>query len=198
MRLNCLLTGVGGQGTVLLSRLIGEAALERGLDVRGAETIGMAQRGGSVVSHIRIGEGIYSPLISPGGADRIIAFEPAEALRVLPYLAAAGRMILLDRAVPPAASSPAAYDARAMTAHLAAALGTGDPGGRLRIIPGDELLQSCGSPRVLNVALFGAALELGFFPFNREEALRVLGRRISGRFLAPNLRAFDLGAALVR
>ena len=92
--LNILLAGVGGQGTVLAAKVLAQAALEKGWQVRTAETIGMAQRGGNVVSHVRIGnkgEQVHAPLVSRGTADLIIAFEPAEAARVLPYLAPAGR-----------------------------------------------------------------------------------------------------------
>ena len=83
MTKNVLLCGVGGQGTVLASRLIALAAMEKGMEARGAETIGMAQRGGSVVSHVRIGGEIYSPMIPHKGADVMIGFEPAEAVRCL-------------------------------------------------------------------------------------------------------------------
>ena len=86
MNKNCLLCGVGGQGVVLASRLIAYAAMEKGNFVRTAETIGMAQRGGSVVSHVRIGDEIYSPQVPVGSADVILAFEPGEAVRCLPYL----------------------------------------------------------------------------------------------------------------
>jgi indolepyruvate ferredoxin oxidoreductase beta subunit len=194
--MNCLLAGLGGQGTVLLSRLIGGAALERGLDVRGAETIGMAQRGGSVVSHIRMGGPAGSPLIPPGRADLIIAFEAAEAVRALPFLSESGRLLLLNRAVPPAAAG-ASYDPRRMSAYLAARLGVEGEGRRLFLIDGDELLRRCGSPRVLNTALLGAALKLGFFPFAAEDALRVLSRRVPERYLELNRRALELGGELV-
>ena len=90
MNKNCLLCGVGGQGVVLASKLIAFAAMRQGKSVRTAETIGMAQRGGSVVSHVRIGEEIYSPQIPLKSADLILAFEPAEAVRSLPYLKAGG------------------------------------------------------------------------------------------------------------
>ena len=91
---NVLLTGVGGQGTVLAAKVLAQAAQAKGWQVRTAETIGMAQRGGSVVSHVRMGddgEEVIAPLVAKGTADMIIAFEPAEAARVLPYLAPDGR-----------------------------------------------------------------------------------------------------------
>ena len=87
MNKNCLLCGVGGQGTVLASRLIAQAAMERGHFARTTETIGMAQRGGCVVSHVRIGEECQSPLIPLGKADILVGFEPGEAVRCLPSLA---------------------------------------------------------------------------------------------------------------
>ena len=92
---NVLLTGVGGQGTVLAAKVLAQAAQAKGWQVRTAETIGMAQRGGSVVSHVRMGdngEEVIAPLVAKGTADMIIAFEPAEAARVLPYLAPDGVM----------------------------------------------------------------------------------------------------------
>ena len=86
MSTNIILCGVGGQGTILASRLIAAAALRSGIQIRTAETIGMAQRGGSVFSHIRLGDGAASPLIARGTADLIIGFEPGETVRQLPFL----------------------------------------------------------------------------------------------------------------
>ena len=199
--LNCLITGVGGQGTVLLSRLIGEAALMKGMDVRGSETIGMAQRGGSVVSHLRIGPGSFSPLIPPGKADLVIAFECTEALRVLPFLAPTGNMLTLDRILAPA-SEPArgprqpARDSKGIIARLQNALS-----GRLTVIPWEELVKRCGSPRVSNVAILGAAIGRGFLPLSVDEAAAALKTRIPPQYLDMNLKAlvsaqcFALGGA---
>ena len=92
MNKSILLAGVGGQGTVLASKLIAQAAIDLGFPARTAETIGMAQRGGCVVSHVRIGEA-HSPLIPKGKADIIIGFEPAEAVRCLPYLKEEGVVV---------------------------------------------------------------------------------------------------------
>ena len=83
MNTGIILCGVGGQGTVLASKLISASAMENGLSVMSAETIGMAQRGGSVTSHIRIGEGVYSPMIALRGADTIIGFEPGEGSSIV-------------------------------------------------------------------------------------------------------------------
>jgi indolepyruvate ferredoxin oxidoreductase beta subunit len=194
--LNCLITGVGGQGTVLLSRIIGAAAIGKGLEVRGTETIGMAQRGGSVVSHIRMGAAIHSPLIPQGKADLVIAFEPAEAVRVLPFLGEAGKMILLNRPVPPVSSALGGpgYEPRLMLEYLKEKMAAGDG---LTCIDGETLLARCGSVRVVNTALLGAALALDLFPFTAGDVVRVLTQRIPEHFLDLNIRALELGGSLV-
>jgi indolepyruvate ferredoxin oxidoreductase beta subunit len=192
MILNCLLTGAGGQGTVLLSRLIGGAALERGLELRGSETIGMAQRGGSVVSHIRMGESIEdipSPLIPPGKADILIAFELAEAARTLPFLAPGGRMLVLDRVLRPAGG--AAYDPRLALDYLAERAAGG-----LTVLDAQALAARCGGWRAVNVALLGAALGRGFFPFDPADVRKVLAERVSPAYLEMNLRALEIGGEL--
>ena len=101
MNKNIVLCGVGGQGTVLASKLIAAAAMKKDIPVMSAETIGMAQRGGSVFSHIRMGEGLYAPMIAKGTADIIIGFEPGEAVRQLPYLREGGQVIVSQRAIRP-------------------------------------------------------------------------------------------------
>jgi indolepyruvate ferredoxin oxidoreductase beta subunit len=189
-----LITGVGGQGTVLMSRLIGTAAIAAGLDVRGSETIGMAQRGGSVVSHIRMGDHIYSPLIPPGTADCIIAFEPAEAVRVLPFLSPSGRMLVLDRGVMPvSASLGRKYDPREMTEFLKRTLA---PSERLTVVEGEDLIQKCGNPRVVNAALLGTAMAKNYFPFSRADMREAIKSRLPSQYLELNLRAFELGISL--
>ena len=117
---NIVLCGVGGQGTVLASKLLAAAAMDRGLPVKTAETIGMAQRGGSVFSPVRLGAGAASPLIGKGKADLIIAFEPAEAVRQLAYLRPAGTVVVSDRAIVPASAlvGGPAYDVDAIMAYL--------------------------------------------------------------------------------
>ncbi|GHV63339.1 pyruvate:ferredoxin (flavodoxin) oxidoreductase [Spirochaetia bacterium] len=201
MILNCLITGVGGQGTVLMSRLIGGAAIKAGLEVRGAETIGMAQRGGSVVSHLRMGDDancIQSPLIAPAEADIIIAFEPAEAVRVLPFLAPSSGIIVLDRGIPPVtgALSGKKYDPAEMIIYLKNTIAASDPS-RLTVIDGEELLRRCGNPRVLNVALLGAALAQGIFPFNADDIAALIKERLAPKFAEMNLKALEIGRTLL-
>ena len=101
MNKNIVLCGVGGQGIVLAAKLLAAAAMENGLNVMSAETIGMAQRGGSVFSFVKIGDAVDTPMMGNGTADLIIGFEPGEAVRVLPYLKAGGTVITSDRPVIP-------------------------------------------------------------------------------------------------
>ncbi|MDD4797732.1 MAG: indolepyruvate oxidoreductase subunit beta [Eubacteriales bacterium] len=193
MNRDCLLCGVGGQGTVLASKLIASAAINRGDDVRTAETIGMAQRGGCVVSHVRWGRAIHSPMIAPGGADVIIAFEPAEAVRCLPYLKPGGTVVVNQKAVQPVTATlgGGSYDAGAMLAYAR------QKAGRVIEIDGDAICTRCGSSRVLNVALLGAAAAAaaGVLGVDTQELEVAIRQRVHPRFHELNRQALALGAA---
>jgi indolepyruvate ferredoxin oxidoreductase beta subunit len=183
-----MIAGVGGQGTVLASKLIAAAAMKRGYHVRTTETIGMAQRGGSVVSHVRIGGDIFSPLIPLYSADALIAFEPAEAVRQFSFLRRdkTGIVLVCDSAVKPAAGPDAgAYEAAAMIQYLKA------NAPELVVIDGQRLMAH--SAKTLNVALLGAAAKSGIFPFDAETLKEVLTEMLPQRYLEMNLKAFELG-----
>jgi indolepyruvate ferredoxin oxidoreductase beta subunit len=114
--IDILLAGVGGQGTVLAAKVLAQAAQSRGWQVRTAETIGMAQRGGNVTSHVRMGsngEAVFSPLITPGTADMVIALEPGEAARALPFLAPGGVLVTATAAIQPVTAALASQPYRA-------------------------------------------------------------------------------------
>jgi len=184
---DCIIAGVGGQGSVLASKLIAAAAMKRGFNVRTTETIGMAQRGGSVVSHVRISAGnIFSPLIPLGCAAALIAFEPAEAIRCLPYLREQGKLIVCDSAVKPVAGPKAlqAYDVQGIMDYLRNILGA-------VIIPGRQLQEQHG--KTLNVALLGAAARCGLFPFEAATLQEVLPELLPQHFVDINIRAFEAG-----
>ncbi len=173
MTKNIILCGVGGQGTVLASRLISSAAMARDIPVLSAETIGMAQRGGSVFSHVRMStdEVLYSPMIAKGEADLIIAFEPGEAVRQLPFLKPDGRMVVSSRPVMPvtAALSDTGYRAETMLDYLSSHVA------RLTVVDAERALKDVGSPKVLNLILLGAALRtgaLGLETADLKEAIR--------------------------
>ncbi|MBR3327963.1 MAG: indolepyruvate oxidoreductase subunit beta [Atopobiaceae bacterium] len=187
MRDDIILCGVGGQGTVLASRLLSSAAMLRGVPVKAAETIGMAQRGGSVTSHVRIGEGVSSPLIGRGGANVLMAFEPAEAVRQLVYLKPGGTVVVSNRPIIPVSSVTIGprYDVEAIMGYLH------DRVNRLVVVDANKAAHELGSARVLNVVLLGAALHAGALsmaPDDIREAIRV---RLPERFHELNLRALD-------
>lgn len=185
---NILLCGVGGQGTVLASKLIAFAAMEKGLQVRTAETIGMAQRGGSVVSHVRIGEEIHSPLLPKGSADVIIAFEPAEAVRCISYLKKGGTVIVNQKAVRPVtASLQGTYgDGREMLEYLNA------QAGHIDVMDGEAICEDCGSSKVLNIVLLAAAAKSGTLGITPEELISAIEKRIPEKFQALNKKAIDI------
>lgn len=184
--MNILLCGVGGQGTVLASKILAQCAINRGLGARTAETIGMAQRGGCVVSHVRIGEA-FSPLIPEHTADLILAFEPAEAVRCLRYLKPGGAVVVNQRAIKPVTDSlSGSYSGSDMLDYLRANVE------RLTVCDGDAVCAACGSPKVLNLALLGAAANRGILGFTAEELCRVIDEKIPERFRALNKRAIKL------
>ena len=187
MSINCLLCGVGGQGTVLAARLIALAAMDKGEQVRTAETIGMAQRGGCVVSHVRTGPVVHSSLIPLGGANLILAFEPAEAVRCLPYLKQGGAVVVSRKAVKPVTASltGSSYDGSEMLAYLEQQVP------HLVVVDGDAVCRVCGSPKVLNVALLAAAVKGGLLDLTVEELRQAVARRVPERFHALNFRAID-------
>lgn len=185
---NILLCGVGGQGTVLASKLLAFAAMEKGLQVRTAETIGMAQRGGSVVSHVRIGTEIHSPLLAKGTADVLIAFEPAEAVRCISYLKQGGTVIVNQKAVRPVtASLQGTYaDGSEMLCYLR------DQAGTVTILDGEAICDACGSSKVLNIVLLAAAAQSGSLGITPEELKSAIRKRMPEQFHALNLRAVDM------
>lgn len=193
MTTNLIIAGVGGQGIVLASKLVARTAMRNGLFVRTSETIGMAQRGGSVVSHVRMGEAVYSPLVAPGSAQAVIGFEPGEAVRCLPYLRPGGTVVVNARAVPPvtAALARSVYDGREMLEYL------GRCGARLVVIDGDAVCAEVGSPKVLNTALLGAAAAAGAIGFALDEVEATIRATLPERFVEMNVQALRAGARQV-
>ncbi len=190
MNKNCLLCGVGGQGVVLASKLIACAAIDKGLFVRTTETIGMAQRGGSVVSHVRMGDEVCSPLIPKGRADIILAFEPGEAVRNLDYLKQGGTVVVNKKAVKPvtAALSEMPYNGMEMIEYLEKTVDN------LLIVDGEEICRRAGSSKVLNTALLGAAVKSGILDVSIEEMKEEMKKNVKPKFIEMNERALELGA----
>lgn len=196
--LNIMLTGVGGQGTVLAAKVLAQAALSKGWQVRTAETIGMAQRGGSVISHVRMGsdgEEVYSPLLTKGTADLIIAFEPGEAARVVPYLAPDGVLVTARTPIQPvtAALSKDPYSEEAVLEAIEAALAGTDV--QLVVVDDEALVAKVGSRRALNTILLASAVATGRIPVSVEEIKDALSACVKPRFVEMNLSAVDMVVA---
>lgn len=195
---NVLLTGVGGQGTVLAAKVLAQAAQAKGWQVRTAETIGMAQRGGSVVSHVRMGdngEEVIAPLVAKGTADMIIAFEPAEAARVLPYLAPDGVMVSATTSIQPitAALSTEPYLAEATVTSLEKRLNVraGEPA-RFVLVDDEAVLSQVGNRKALNTVLLAFALKTGHLPLSLDDLRDAIRACVKPRFVELNLAAIDL------
>lgn len=184
---NIVLCGVGGQGTVLASKLLAAAAMSKDIPVMSAETIGMAQRGGSVFSHLRMGDNLYSPMIETGTADLIIGFEPGETVRMLPYLKDHGHIVVSTRAVKPvtATLSGSDYDAPQMLEYLKAAVPN------LTLVNADQACADIGSSKVLNMVLLGAAIRTGVLDFTISEIEDIMKYTLPKKFHEMNLRALN-------
>ena len=187
MKKDIMICGVGGQGTVLASKLIAASAMDEGNAVHSAETIGMAQRGGPVTSHVRIGDGAYSPLIPLGGADLLIAFEPSEAVRNLKYLKKDGFVIV--NAVPMKPTTLGAgegYDGESEIAYLQSKC-------RCLVVDSDALCAPFGSSKFFNVAVLGAAAGSGELGIGADTIRNTIEKIVPERFQEKNLAAFAAG-----
>ncbi|SDF05343.1 indolepyruvate oxidoreductase subunit beta [Sporomusa acidovorans] len=189
MRMDCLLAGVGGQGTVLASKIIAQTAIGNHCFARTSETIGMAQRGGCVVSHVRLGDKNCSPAIPAGKADLIIGFEPAEAVRNLAFLKPGGRLLINTQPIIPVTSSlgGTSYQVNDILQYLESS------GRQVVFIDGQKLCAQAGNGRVLNVVMLGVAIKQGFLPFSRDAVLKTMNDNLPKKFMELNSRALEIG-----
>lgn len=187
MRNNILLCGVGGQGIVLTSKLLAAAAMAKNIPVMSAETIGMAQKGGSVFSFLRMGDELYCPMFPKGTADLLIGFEPAEAVRMLPYLKPDGTVILNTHPIQPvtATLSGKAYDAEAMIAYLQR------HAKQVTLLDGEAACREIGSPKVLNMVMLGAILRSQVLPLTLSDVEAAMERTVKPQFRELNRKALE-------
>jgi len=192
MNFDVLIAGVGGQGTVLASKIIGKAAADKGFFTRTGETIGMAQRGGSVVSHVRIDSEDLSPLIPIGRADVLIAFEPSEAARNLCRLKKGGKCLVNTRPMPPVTSSilEETYDEKKIIEYIS-------QNSDSCFVDGSGAAEEAGSIKTLNVVMLAAASEMGLLPFGTEEIIKAMEGLLPEKAVEMNKKAFDAGIKLV-
>ena len=189
MKKSIIIVGVGGQGTLLASKILSTAAMERGLFVRTSETIGMAQRGGSVSSHVRMDAKELSPVIPQGRADLLIGFELSEAARILGKLAQEAKAIVNAEKIVP--TNVALKKGVYLEDEYLELLKKRVPGALL--IEGTPLALKAGNARSLNVVMLGAASGAGLLPFGEDEIRAALRKSVKEKTLAVNEKAFDLG-----
>jgi indolepyruvate ferredoxin oxidoreductase beta subunit len=185
---NILICGTGGQGILLASEVISGAALLLGLDVRKSEVHGMAQRGGSVVSHVRFGPSVSGSLVEEGAADLVLALEKLEALRWMHFLSPSGRLLSTDLEILPLTVSTGKETYPDVEAELRAS------GVTFRILPARSEAEALGDNRVVNTFMLGAASTV--LPLDREAIVGTMTSMLPGKAREVNLKAFERGRAL--
>ena len=184
---NIMIVGVGGQGTLLASKMLGRLLLSEGYDVKVSEVHGMSQRGGSVVTYVRYGDKVYSPLIDKGEADFILSFEQLEAARWLPYLKPDGQIILNDQQIDP---MPVITGAMAYPEAVVDKIR--EAGAKADAVPALRLAEAAGSAKAVNIVLMGRLSR--YFPEIPEEKWQAaLTATVPEKFRAMNEKAFALG-----
>lgn len=183
---NIMIVGVGGQGTLLASKLLGRMLLSAGHDVKVSEVHGMSQRGGSVVTYVRWGDKVYSPIIDKGQADFILSFELLEAARWTEYLKPGGKLITNTQQINPmpVITGAAAYP-QGLEEKMTAA------GVDLDAIDALALAEEAGSSKAVNIVLMGRLSK--WFDFPEEQWLAAIEESVPPKFLEMNKKAFHLG-----
>lgn len=187
--LSVSIAGIGGQGSVLAARILAQAAQSKGWQVRTAETIGMAQRGGNVISHVRMGdagEAVYSPLPAEQSIDVLIALEPGEALRALPYVKQEGLIVLARTPRPPiGGAGDEGYDARALIEEL------GHLPYTVVTVDDEALTNLIGSKKALNIIMLASALKEMDGAISLDDMKQAVAVCVKPQFLELNMGAID-------
>ena len=186
LTLDIVIVGVGGQGTLLASKIIGHLAVRLGYDVKVSEVHGMSQRGGSVITYLRLGTDVHAPLVEQQGADYILAFEQLEALRVLPYLKDTGCLIVnTQRILPlPVIIGAAEYPGDIISDFQ-------DSGVDIIAANALSMAVEAGNQRAVNTVLLGILANK--LPFEKEDWLAAIREVVPQRFADVNLTAFESG-----
>ncbi len=183
---NIMIVGVGGQGSLLASKLLGRLLLSKGYDCKVSEVHGMSQRGGSVVTYVRWGEKVYSPIIDKGQADAIVSFELLEAARYTEYVRPGGRIVVNTQQINP---MPVITGAAEYPADLVKKME--EKGILVDAFDALAVAEEAGSPKAVNIALMGRLSN--YFDFTEEEWLAAIEESVPARFLELNRKAFRLG-----
>ena len=194
MVLNIVFSGIGGQGIVVASDIYCEAALLDGFDVAKAEVHGMAQRGGSIVAHVRVGDNVQAPLIETGKADIILGFEMLEAARVLPMLKKNGTVVLNTKYIPPSTSEASAsgLDDKKILAIIK------DRTPNVYEVDGIGIATKLGNVLAVNTILLGALSAIPENPVTQESLAKAIAVRLKEKYIPLNLEAFKIGSEQIK
>ena len=184
---NIMIVGVGGQGSLLASKLLGRLLLGKGYDIKVSEVHGMSQRGGSVVTYVRFGDKVYSPVIDKGEADYIVSFELLEAARWTEYLKPDGKIIVNTQQINP---MPVIIGAAEYPENLVQKMR--DAGLNVDAFDALSLAEQAGSTKAVNIVLMGHLSKN--FDFTQEEWMEAIEQSVPAKFLELNKKAFTLGA----
>lgn len=181
-----MIVGVGGQGSLLASKLLGRLLVNEGYDVKVSEVHGMSQRGGSVVTYVQFGEKVYSPVIETGEADFIVSFETLEAARYLPCLKPGGTVIVNSQQIDPmpVITGAAAYPTEVLADMIAA-------GVNVDAVDALEMARAAGSQKAVNIVLLGRLAKQFNIPY--EHWIAAIEDTVAPKFVEMNKKAFDLG-----
>lgn len=185
MTKNIMIVGVGGQGTLLASRIIGNTVIAEGYDVKISEVHGMSQRGGSVVTYVKFGDKVYSPIVDKGEADIILAFETLEAYRALPFLKKGGKMIVNTQEIDP---MPVITGAAKYPENI---IGKLNSKANLTSVDALALAEAAGNIKAVNVVLIGVMAKNTDIAY--EKWIETIKSTVPEKFLEVNLKAFELG-----
>jgi indolepyruvate ferredoxin oxidoreductase, beta subunit len=186
--INMLLSGVGGQGVVLASFVLSHVAIAEGYDVKQSEVHGMSQRGGSVTSHFRFGDKVWAPLVSPGAADILMAFESLEALRYINWLKPGGLLVYNSQKINP---SPVAAGLATYPQDIDGKIAAAWP--NVQCVKANELAIQAGTVKSANVVMLGAVSPA--LPFAQETWEAVIRKAVPPKSVDVNMKAFQLGVA---
>ena len=185
---NIMIVGVGGQGALLASKTLGQVLLDAGYDVKVSEVHGMSQRGGSVVTYVRYGKKVYSPIIDKGQADYIVSFELLEAARYTEYLKECGRIVVNTQQIEP---MPVITGAAKYPENLVEKMT--EAGFKVDAMDCLSLAKEAGSTKSVNIVLMGRLSK--YMDFQEEAWLKALEKLVKPQFLEMNKKAFSLGRA---
>ena len=183
---NIMIVGVGGQGSLLASKLLGRILLTKGYDVKVSEVHGMSQRGGSVVTYVRFGEKVYSPIIDKGEADFIVSFELLEAARWTEFLKPGGKIITNTQQINPMPVITGAAQYPQKLAEEMAKLGID-----VEAFDALSLAEQAGSTKAVNIVLMGRLSK--YFEFTKEDWQQAIRESVPEKYLELNQKAFALG-----